>query len=320
MSQRKRGKPQQQRSSSSPPKKSVNFFDPHVESDEEDDHMGESSSDEEHKRKKLGESGSRGDDEEDNVESVDAKRIRLAREYLKKVEEQSSSSSDESEESEEEEEDDEEEATIDKLGQRLARDRLKRAGALERMVALRAKKYVDSIHAQISKQEESIASSSPEAQAKAWQQYEVSPNVHPITYLKGHDLTVTCVALHSSGATAYSGSKDNSVLCWDVERECCKSTVLPQWKHTGKEHQCGRGEVLSLAASDDGRYLAVGGRDAMVKIFDVRLSNMGNTNKASKGENGAVATFRGHKGPVTCLAFRSQSLQLFSGSDDRCIR
>ncbi len=101
---------------------------------------------------------------------------------------------------------------------------------------------------------------------------------------------------------------------------------MPKWKYP-KDKDCKHhshspssraGEVLALAASDDGRYLAVGGRDALVKIFDVRLSP--SNGNSSIGRCTAAATFRGHKGPITCLAFRSQSLQLFSGSEDRCIR
>jgi len=101
---------------------------------------------------------------------------------------------------------------------------------------------------------------------------------------------------------------------------------VPKWKYP-KDKDCKHhshspssraGEVLALAASDDGRYLAVGGRDALVKIFDVRLSP--SNGNSSIGRCTAAATFRGHKGPITCLAFRSQSLQLFSGSEDRCIR
>lgn len=72
------------------------------------------------------------------------------------------------------------------------------------------------------------------------------------------------------------------------------------------------GEVLSVACSDDGRYAAVGRRDATVCIYDIRAANRASTS--------LVKTFVGHKGPITSLCFRTQSLQLFSGSDDRCIR
>lgn len=56
----------------------------------------------------------------------------------------------------------------------------------------------------------------------------------------------------------------------------------------------------------------MGKRDGLVRIYDIR-------SKSSKA-NSLVKTFEGHKSAVTSLAFRTQSLQLFSGSDDRCIR
>jgi len=117
------------------------------------------------------------------------------------------------------------------------------------------------------------------------------------------------VALHQSGSTAYSGSKDSSVFSWDIEKECQKEKLVSRWKNTGSSSSRDRGGVLAMSASDCGRYLAVGGKDALVKIFDVR-----------SGNSGIVQEFKGHKGSVTSLSFRSHSLDLFSGSEDRCIR
>mmetsp|Transcript_3958 Transcript_3958/g.6046 ORF Transcript_3958/g.6046 Transcript_3958/m.6046 type:complete len:315 (+) Transcript_3958:260-1204(+) len=71
-----------------------------------------------------------------------------------------------------------------------------------------------------------------------------------------------------------------------------------------------------MAVSDDGRYLATGGRDNLVHVFDIRASRSGTTTTSPP----VVAQFKGHKSPVTSLTFRTQSLQLFSGSQDRCIR
>lgn len=77
------------------------------------------------------------------------------------------------------------------------------------------------------------------------------------------------------------------------------------------------GEVLALVNSDDGRYLAVGGRDVLVRIFDVRLMGKKSQEKVSFS---LITSFKGHKCAVTSLAFRTRSLQLFSASEDRCIR
>jgi WD40 repeat protein len=79
---------------------------------------------------------------------------------------------------------------------------------------------------------------------------------------------------------------------------------------------------LSVAYSDDGRLAAVGSRDAVVRIFeDVRA----NSKVAADGNNGLqpsnmVNEFRGHKGAIPVLCFQSNTPQLFSASEDRCIR
>ncbi|KAG8778172.1 pre-rRNA processing protein [Ceratobasidium sp. 428] len=66
-------------------------------------------------------------------------------------------------------------------------------------------------------------------------------------------------------------------------------------------------EVLALALSFDGRYLASGGRDKRILVWDVR-------------EDRVVKVFEGHKDAVTALAFRKNSLQLYSASLDRTIK
>ena len=171
---------------------------------------------------------------------------------------------------------------------------------------------------------DSINESNSQEQAKVW----VQNNKYKLC--RGHDLTPTCVALHApSGSRAYSASKDNSIIMWDVDTQSKLHTIVPRWNPNRCEYTRNSGEVLAMAASDDGRYLAVGGRDATVKIYDVRqkrteAATTANTSDDQKDTSfeirGIATTFEGHKGPVTALTFRSKSLQLFSGSNDRCIR
>lgn len=225
----------------------------------------------------------------DEEETLDAKKVRLAREYLQKLEARDSDDSSSSSDS------DDSQTEHDRIGVRLQRERLKREGTLEKVVADKVDKSICLFH-------ESLESADNEA--KAWIE------AGRIKLLRGHDLTPTCVALQSSGAIAISGSKDHSVLLWDVEEEKRSLTLCNSWKkNSGSDMTRANGEVLSVACSDDGHFAAVGRRDATVSIFDVRAD-----------KNNLVKVFTGHKGPVTCLGFRTQSLQMFSGSDDRCIR
>jgi ribosomal RNA-processing protein 9 len=283
-----------------------------IESDDDDESMNSD------------DDGSAVSSDEENKETVDEKRVRLAREYLSKMEqaEDEDSSSVATTSSEELDSDsDMEVEEKDRLGRRLERERLKKQGVLERMLA---KKVQLSLEQKWKTLESDInVDDKAQAQAKVW----VQKNKYKLC--RGHDLTPTCVALHTpSGSRAYSASKDNSIIMWDVDTQSKLHTICPRWNPNKCDYTRNSGEVLSMAASDDGRYLAVGGRDATVKIYDVRQKKAAVTTATAETANakeefgirGLATTFEGHKGPVTALAFRSKSLQLFSGSDDRCIR
>ena len=257
------------------------------------------------------------DSSEDEKETVDAKKIRMAREYLSKMEQSDGDSSDVVSSSDEGE--DEEFMNEDhRISKRLERHRLKQQGMYERQVASKVKENVDYFWNECDSNLN--LNGNVEAQTKAWVENG------QLKLCRGHDLTPTCVALHSpSGAVAYSASKDNSILMWDIENEKKMNTIVKRWNPNACDYTRNSGEVLCMVASDDGRFLATGGRDATVKIYDVRQKNKATLTISDKdneidGIRGLVTTFEGHKGPVTALALRSQSLQLFSGSNDRCIR
>lgn len=266
--------------------------DEHIDSDDDEE--------EEERKHRTGESFHDEDDVEEE-EALDAKKVRLARQYLQKLDGGDSDDSS-SEDASSDERSGQEDDDYDRLGTKLQRERLKREGALERVIADKVAASLNSL--QKSLQKAKAGSARAQDEARQW------IDAGHVRLLRGHELTPTCVALQRSGHTAISASKDHSVLLWDVENEKKSHILCPQWnKNSEVQVSRTRGEVLSVACSDDGRYAAVGRRDATVTIFDIRV-----------GKQSLVQTFKGHKGPVTCLAFRTQSLQLFSGSDDRCIR
>lgn len=135
------------------------------------------------------------------------------------------------------------------------------------------------------------------------------PNLEQ-SVLGGHQHAVTCVALSPDECTAYSGSKDNSIIRWDTETGA-RTFIRHKWnRKTHKGTQSHEGEVLSVAISSDTRYLASGGRDNLIRIYDTRLS----------GEGSEVQSFCGHRDAVTSLTFQKDTYSLFSGSADRCIK
>lgn len=93
-----------------------------------------------------------------------------------------------------------------------------------------------------------------------------------------HRHTVTAVALSDDDLKGFSASKDGTILQWDVESG---KTERYQWpsedilKSHGAKDPRGRlkkhsKSVLALAVSSDGRYLASGGLDRHVHLWDIR--------------------------------------------------
>ena len=66
-------------------------------------------------------------------------------------------------------------------------------------------------------------------------------------------------------------------------------------------------EVLSVSASSDGRLVASGGRDGVVRVFDTRTLSQ-------------VEAFTGHRDTIMGVCFRPRSRSLYSASADRTIK
>lgn len=99
--------------------------------------------------------------------------------------------------------------------------------------------------------------------------------------LRGHRLAVTAVALTPDDRTVFSVSKDGAILQYDVEtgaRQKFAAAAAAGAEQTGTvadwvkrgPRQSGHASLLAAAVSSDGRYLAVGGGDKKVHIWDAR--------------------------------------------------
>jgi WD40 repeat protein len=100
-------------------------------------------------------------------------------------------------------------------------------------------------------------------------------------------------------------SADGSLVFWPIE----EGTVMI-WNPLTHQ-QLGpirkTGEVLGLACSPDGKYLATAGADQLIRIWDVATGQV-------------VRSCKGHRGRVTSVAFSGDGRRLISGGDDKTVR
>ncbi|KAI4343092.1 hypothetical protein MLD38_027635 [Melastoma candidum] len=233
---------------------------------------------------------------EDEEETADERRQRVARAYLEKIREIAKREEEEGEE--EEEGDDDEEEEEDDAERRAGR---RRGGDRDELVAkiLQQKQLEDS--GRVRRQIASMVQK-PETEGG-------------FRVLVKHRQPVTSVALSEDDLKGFSASKDGTILQWDVNSGKGEKYLWPGEEvlksHGAKDPQ-GRASkhskhVLALAISSDGRYLASGGLDRHVHLWDTRTRKH-------------IQAFPGHRGPVSCLSFRKGTSELLSGSFDRTIK
>lgn len=101
--------------------------------------------------------------------------------------------------------------------------------------------------------------------------------------LRGHRLSATAVALSSDDAVAFTTTKCGALLRWDIEsgtksllqrpgdkqRATARAAHPAEWVHARARRGSARA-LLCVAASSDGRYLAAGGGDRKVHVWDLR--------------------------------------------------
>lgn len=219
---------------------------------------------------------------ESDLETAQEKKLRVAKAYLQQLREaearQAGSGSDE------------DATTNDAVAQRLRGDAMEALGQVQRNVAY------------------SLAVPALDAEGSSGR------------LLKCHRHPVTAVALTSDEATAYSVSKGGFIVATDVESGSCvrfsgagaavgsvAEGGRAEWVAKAATRAGGPSALLAAAVTSDGRYLAVGGGDRKVHIWDARSQQY-------------VQGFPQHRDVVTGLAFREGTHELFSGSFDRTVK
>lgn len=121
---------------------------------------------------------------------------------------------------------------------------------------------------------------------------------------KEHSLSLTCVVVSQDGRSMFTASKDGGLVKWSLP----EGNKLKSLKG-GKEapHGSRKPTILCLALSSDEKFLVSGGVNKVINVWSPDTFKLLNS-------------FSKHSGPVTGLAFRKGTHQLFSASDDKTVK
>jgi WD40 repeat protein len=124
----------------------------------------------------------------------------------------------------------------------------------------------------------------------------------PLGVLTGHAAAVSSLAFDPSGNRLASGGRDGTIKIWDVPGRMSLRDLAREGA-----------VVSSVAFNHDGTRLIAGG-------FDARQGNAGEIWEWDPVAAKVLHEYRGHRGPVTAVAFHPTGKSFFSAGDDRAIR
>ncbi|KAI9237241.1 MAG: WD40-repeat-containing domain protein [Podila humilis] len=129
-----------------------------------------------------------------------------------------------------------------------------------------------------------------------------------VTTCRGHQQSVTSIAATENGLYAYSGSKDGSIIKWDLKTGK-KLWVFPGGRKSVENFKGHTDHVICLAVSSDNQFLASGGKDKKINVWSVQ-------------DNKLLHCFKQqHKDTITGMSFRKgQNNQLYTVSSDRTVK
>ncbi|KAG7451535.1 WD40 repeat-like protein [Guyanagaster necrorhizus] len=150
--------------------------------------------------------------------------------------------------------------------------------------------------------------------------FDFSEPLRTVFRTKTSKSSVTCAVAAESGQYLFTSEKDGTITKWDLiskKKAAMFHSIRVQTKGKGKVQTSGgeevkghTDEVLTLALSDDGKYLASGGKDRRLGVWDAENAQW------IRGFIGPMC----HKDTISALSFRKGTHQLYTGSLDRSLK
>jgi WD40 repeat protein len=167
-----------------------------------------------------------------------------------------------------------------------------------------------------------LASSSADKTVRLWDVSGLNTDLTDLAarsyVIEGHRASVSSVAFSPDGRWLASGSVDETVRLWDVstvERGSTLTTDVVEPLTATHELKCDKSQVLTVAFGPDGQWLASGGKDSTVCLWDISALNA--AMQVSEIEPRVLSD---HERAVKSVAFSPDGRWLASGGEDKTVR
>jgi len=133
------------------------------------------------------------------------------------------------------------------------------------------------------------------------------PSLEELRIFRGHKLSVTTTIISPDDKYIFTASKDCNICKWDVQTGLKVKTIKGGRKGTEETHIGHTDHILCMSMSSDGKFLAAGDLNNMIKLWN-------------PDDCSFIHKFKGHRGAVTGVSFRSGSHMLYSCSVDKSVK
>ena len=123
---------------------------------------------------------------------------------------------------------------------------------------------------------------------------------------RGHRFTVTTAVASEDGKSLYTAGKEGSIIKWDLRTGKKLSTAYKQKPVKGKQKADPEGhtdEIWTLALSSDGKYLASGGKDRIIGVWNVENQDGISWVKGFTGHRDSISVSAATFGPAGSANF-----------------